>query len=76
MTEQELDDAVEKLTSAITMLTARVDHRLMVMALFKLFSENIVHLEDKAYLTALADDFESIASDLRNRASDSTKTLN
>jgi len=65
---EKLDEAVEKLTGAITMFTARVDHRLLIMALFKLFANEIIHIQDKKFLLALADDFANMSDDLVKRA--------
>jgi hypothetical protein len=75
MSKEELDEAVEKLSGAITMMTSKIDKRILMMALFKLLSENVVYLQhERDALIALSIDFEMIAADLKERAMNAKPT--
>ena len=74
MSEHELDEAVEKLSGAIKMLTARIDDRVMLMSLFKVFAETSAKVKDPELLIALSDDFLEISVHLKQRATGTLPT--
>jgi hypothetical protein len=67
--EKELDEAVDKVVGSIAMMTSKIDDRIMLMALFKLFGDTVARVNDPELLTALHSDFSKIAVDLKQRAS-------
>ena len=67
--EQELDEAVDKVVTSIAMMTSKIDDRIMLMALFRLFGDTVARVKNPELLTALQSDFRKIAVDLKQRAS-------